>query len=1156
MLYRLVILGFSILILCGCQTEKMFDLLPANETGITFSNRIIENDSINILSFDYVYNGAGVGVADFNNDGLQDLFFSGNQTFNKLYLNERGFKFKDITDLAGVDGGEKWHSGVAVVDINQDGLMDIYVTATSTNNSNSSLRENTLYVNQGLRDGVPYFKDLAVEYGVNDNGHSENAAFFDYDNDGDLDLYVLTNRIDQYPNIFRDKQIDGENLNTDRLYRNDFSDSLGHPVFTNVSKEAGILIEGHGLGLNISDFNHDGWKDIYVCNDYVSNDLIYINNQDGTFSNKAQDYLKHMSYSSMGNDVADINNDGLDEIVTLDMVPRDNQRKKMFTSPNDVQFFRYTDRYNYEYQYGRNMLQLNNGPGRKFSDISLMADVAETDWSWSPSLADFDNDGYRDLFITNGFPKDVTDKDFMAYRTEAESLLPRKEILKQIPEVKISNYAFRNNGNLGFDDVTADWGLEIPSFSNGAVYADLDNDGDLDYVVNNINDSAFVYRNNLRILNPDKSNYIRVRLIGSERNRNGIGARVEAEYTHGGKFSYEFTPYRGYKSSVEPVTHIGLGADSILSVLRVIWPNGKMQELKNVKSNQVIELTISDADKDYLFQSEAGQKLFEAFDVGYTHNELDYLDYNVQNLIPMRLSQMGPALAVGDVNGDGLEDVFVGGPVFKNGRFLIQKTGGEFMNADLLPAIDSANKISEDIGVLLFDAEGDGDNDLYVVSGGNERLNKPGQFKDRLYVNDGKGNFTENTQALPNLESAGSCVRAADYDGDGDLDLFVSGRNVPHQYPKPTSSYILRNESSKGSPRFVEISSSIAGDLIDIGLVCDALWTDFDNDGDPDLILAGDFMEITVFRNDKGKFSKLKDTGLEGMKGMWNSLQGADFDLDGDIDYIAGNLGQNALFKGTKEYPAVIYSEDFDGNGNYDVIPFVHFSDKNGQKVLVPFNAKEDVHKQLNSTRARFTTFKEFSEATPEKVLTEEERAKARIDELNFVSHAYIENLGGGKFRAKELPMLAQVSTLNGMLAEDFTGDGYPDLLGIGNNYGNELHVGRYDAQNGILLVNDKNGGFYVDPNNGFYVPGDAKALVSLHGAANKMTVLASQNRSEIKGYTTNIPLAVPPVSATKVRYKVNGKETIQELYRGASYLSQKGRGVHIPASAIEIKWE
>ena len=1132
----------------------MFDLLPASETGIDFSNRIVENDSINILKFDYVYNGAGVGVADFNHDGLQDLFFSANQQGNKLYLNKGEFKFEDISEAAQINEGNKWNSGVALVDINNDGWMDIYVAATSTNNSVPEVRENSLYIHQGLKDGVPVFKEMAAEYGVNDNGHSENAVFFDYDNDGDLDLYVLTNKIDQYPNLFRTKLINGENPNTDRLYRNDWSDEKGHSYFTNVSQEAGISIEGFGLGINITDINRDGWQDIYICNDYVTNDLMYINNQDGTFTESSKRYLKHSGYSSMGNDIADINNDGLADIVTVDMVPRDNQRKKMFSPPLNTQFFDFSDTYGFLYQYGRNMLQLNNGDGVPYSEIGLLADIAETDWSWSPTLADFNNDGYRDLFVTNGFPKDVTDKDFMAYRSKVERMLPMESILPEIPQVKISNYAFMNNADLGFSDVTAEWGLSIPSFSNGAVYADLDNDGDLDYVVNNINDSAFVYKNNLRDIKPEASNYLRFTFKGDEKNKNGLGAKIMATYENGEAYYYENTPYRGYKSTVELAAHVGLGESAALKNVIVVWPNGKAQKLGDVKANQVVELAIEDANDTYEEPAAASQMYFTEVPIDFVHREKIYQDENYQTLSPFRLSQTGPGLSVGDIDNDGLSDLYIGGPLFRMGTMLKQQTEG-FTSYNGIPKVDSVNKLYEETGSLFFDADLDGDQDLYLVTGGSERMKKESGFADLLYLNDGMGNYTLAKDVIPAIENAGSCVRAGDFDNDGDLDLFIAGRNTPLEYPKYADSYILENVSTKGNAKF-KLNTAASQVFKSAGLICDALCTDYDNDGDIDLLVVGDFMAPTIYENEKGKFTKKSNTDLEQYLGLWSSVQGADFDLDGDIDYIVGNMGKNALFQGTPEYPAKMYSADFDNNGLYDIIPFVYFRDQNNKRSLVPYAAREDVHKQLNITRSRFTTYADFVSATDENLFSEEEKQKAKIDELNWMPSSYIENLGNGKFKLTELPLLAQISSVRGFLIEDFDKDGYPDVLLAGNNFSNELIAGKYDASNGLLLVNDHKGGFKTLSNTGFMVTGDAKAMVSLPNSNGKLMFVVSQNKGPLKAFQSSLQATAIPKGKNVVTYTIDGKESRREFYSLGGYLSQSSRYFYLPEKATNVKWQ
>lgn len=1143
----------------ACKKEKtLFTQLTPEESGINFANRIIENDSINILTYDYVYNGGGVGIGDFNNDGLQDVFFSANQAGNRLYLNEGNMKFKDISKQAGIEGKNKWCTAAIIVDINNDGWMDIYVPASSTNNGTSASRENLLYVNQKNLT----FKEMGAEYGVNDNGFSEGAAFFDYDNDGDLDLYVLTNVIDHTPNLIREKVTDGSYPNTDRLYRNDWDENLKHPVFKNVSKEAGITIEGFGLGINICDINRDGWKDIYVTNDYAADDLLYINNQNGTFTNQANHYFKHTSNSAMGNDIADINNDGFADIFALDMSPKDNQRKKMFVPSTNISIYFLSDKFNYIYQYMRNTLQLNSGLNGNFSEIGFMAGVAETDWSWTPSLADFDNDGYRDLLITNGFPKDVTDKDFMQYRADAEMVAGKEYLLTQIPQIKISNYAFRNTGNLTFDDVTEQWGLNIPSFSSGAAYGDLDNDGDLDYIVNNTNDSAFVFQNNAVALNKESNehNFLRVKFDGGEKNPFGHGAILEAITETNEQIFYEMTPYRGYKSSIEMVAHLGLGKNTLLKEVRIAWSNGKMQRLTNVKANQVLKVAMKDANELYSPLKINSPTYFTENQKGldYNHIDLPFLDFNIQNLMPHRLSQLGPGMAVGDINNDGLDDVFVGGSKFRNGTFLIQSSTGAFEKKSLLPAIDSTQKKSEDTGVLLFDADSDGNLDLYIVSGGNEDFPETPSYLDRLYRNTGTGSFELVTNAMPMETIAGSCVRAGDYDADGDLDLFIAGRNVPTKYPKGTSSTILRNDSKKGAVKFTDVTKQVNPTLIDIGMVCDALWTDYDNDNDLDLIVTGELMAIRVFKNEKGRLGEVKATGLEKYSGLWNSINGGDFDNDGDIDYIVGNVGLNALFKGTEQYPAKFLSGDFDKNGNYDVIPFIYLptSDKDKEMRLVPMNGKEDISKQFNALRMRYVNYSEYTKASFDNLLTPEERKAAEEHTLNYNASVYIENLGDGKFSAKPLPMKAQVAPINGMVVEDFNADGNLDVLLVGNNYGNEILVGKFDASNGLLLVGNGKGNFTAQTNTGFMASGDAKSLVAIRSVENKMKLLVGQNQGKAKLFDFSNAGVIHPITMLqrRVNYQFNNKTITREVYYGASYLSQSTRGIFIPKGATNIQ--
>ncbi|QJW90461.1 VCBS repeat-containing protein [Spirosoma taeanense] len=1171
-----ILTGLSLL-LTACD-KPLFSLLPADETGITFSNRIVDNDTMNIIDFEYIYNGGGTAIGDFNNDGLSDVFFTGNQVANRLYLNKGEFKFEDITQKAGVGGNGKWCSGVALVDINNDGWLDIYVGATVS--KVAAKRENLLFVNQGAKNGQPpVFREMAKEYGIADDGHTTNAAFFDYDNDGDLDLYVLTNTIENYPNAYHDKVKDGSSPTTDRLYRNDPNPTLGHPVFTNVSKEANILTEGYGLGLNITDINRDGWKDIYVTNDYLSDDLLYINNHDGTFTDQAGQYFKHTSSSAMGNDVADINNDGLVDVVAVDMLPRDNYRKKMLVGPNNYQTYLNNEQYKFNYQYVRNTLQLNQGPVPTvaggvhpvFSDISLFSDVAETDWSWTPTLLDFDHDGYRDLLITNGFPKDITDRDFVSFRAESATVATKSFMLEQIPIIKISNYAFRNKGgdkagDLGFEDVTEKWGLKTPSFSNGAAYGDLDNDGDVDYVVNNINDSAFVYRNNLVESKRAKANYLRVKFVGPAQNRMGLGATVELHYGNQ-KQVYEHTPYRGYLSTVEPVAHFGLGATATINEVRIIWPglNGqpqRQQVLRNVKPNQVLTADVRNA-REPVAPASAPKSLFtevtDSLKIAYQHSELEYIDFNVQKLLPHKLSQFGPAVSVGDVNGDGLDDMFVGGSKFNKGHFLLQTAAGAFVEKDLLPGEavpgpyggTAKDKIQEDMGTLLFDADGDGDLDLYVASGSIEGdpsapIATGPVFQDRLYLNDGKGGLSLAQNALPANSVSKSCVKAADIDRDGDLDLFVGGRVEPDHYPKPVSSFVLRNDSRPGQPRFTDVTKTLAPALQDIGLVCDALWTDPDNDGWPDLMLAGEFMPLTLLKNQQGKLQAAKDQ-LSEQKGWWNSLVAGDFDRDGDIDYIAGNLGQNARMRASKEEPVRVYAGDFDNNGFYDAIPTIFIPDEKGNRREFTFHGRDDLIKQMISMRKRFPLYKDFTQASIDKLLTDEEREKALVLEANYFQSAYVENKGNGKFELHPLPTPAQMAPIFGMVANDVDRDGNLDVMLVGNDYGGEVLMGRYDALNGLWLRGDGKGGFTAQTTaaSGFYVPGNAKGLAQLTDASGRELLVATQNRGRLCVFRNNQPAPSVRLRSTDVSALLtfkDGKTQKVEFSYGNSFLSQSAR--------------
>jgi len=1162
----------------SCKNKAtLFEQIPSSYSGVTFNNKIIENDSINPLDKLNIYNGGGVGIGDFNNDGLQDIYLVGNQVPNRLYLNKGNMKFEDVTKEAGVGGLGGWGRGVAIVDINNDGLPDIYVCNTLLNDSVK--RTNLLYVNQGAdKNGVPHFKEMAKEYGLNINVHSTMASFFDYDNDGDLDMYLTVNSAQSTDNTstFRAVVTDGSKNSTGRLYRNDWDPVLKHGVFHDVSKQAGTTIEGYGHGTSIVDINRDGWKDIYVTNDFLSNNILYINNHDGTFTDKSKQYFKHTSTSAMGQDIEDLNNDGLADVFELDMFPEGNYRKKMFMTSNSYQVYKNFDHYGYQYQYNRNTLQINQGPrvGENdsigdpvFSETSFFSGVAQTDWSWCPLMTDFDNDGFRDIVVTNGYPRDVNDHDFTTFRAESYQIASKQQILDQIPIVKIPNYAFKNNGNLQFTDVTKDWGLELPTFSNGAAYADLDNDGDMDLVINNINDEVLIYKNTSREKNKNNSHYLHVQFTGGPQNRNGIGAWADIYYSGDKHQVYENTPYRGYLSTIQNIAHFGLGNVTLLDSVVIRWQNGKKQTLKNVKADQVLKVNIANATDNYTFDHPKinTQSLFKdvtkSVGVSYKHQEDDVADFNVQKLIPHKLSQYTPAIAVGDVDGNGYDDMIIGGTSKYPAQVLLQQPDGKFIQRDLLPKTVYNPYINiKDEGMLLFDANGDGFPDLYVASGGYENTPGSPNYQDRLYINDGKGNFTEAVGALPKNFTSKLCVKAIDYNKDGKMDLFVSGRVEPWNYPKPVSSMILRNDSKDGKVQFTDVTASVAPGLKNIGLICDATFSDFDNDGWPDLILTGEWMPVTFLKNDHGVFKNVTDnTGISDKLGWWNSIAAGDFNHDGKIDYIVGNVGLNTFYKGSDKYPVYITAKDFDNNGSYDAFPSLFLKDENGELQEFPANTRDDIIKQMIGMRVKFQNYKSYATATMDSVITPEMRKGAIRLKANMMKSCYLRKDGNGKFTMIPLPLEAQLSALNGMVVDDFDGDGNLDIAISGNDYGTEVGTGRYDALNGLLLKGDGKGDFKPLSilQSGIYIPGDGKALVKLMGAKGSYLLAASQNRDALKIFALKravktVKLQPLDMYAT-IKY-TDGRTGKQEFYNGTSFLSQSGRFFNIDKTMLSVK--
>jgi hypothetical protein len=1133
---------------CQQKTQRVFVQLSSEHTGIHFNNLVDEDEQNNVNTYMNIYTGAGVAAGDINNDGLTDLFFSGNMVSSRLYINKGNFKFEDITESSGILN-TRWGTGAVMADVNQDGWLDIYMCVSGSGDE----KGNMLFINNQNNS----FNESAKDYGLADERQSMHASFFDYDRDDDLDLFIITNpaSFENNVNNIQPRKLKGEGVSTDILYRNN-----GDHTFTDVSKESGILAEGYSLGLAISDINNDRLPDIYISNDFIGNDILYINNGDGTFTNRAGEYFKHTSFAGMGNDIADINNDGLVDVVELDMRPEDNKRQKLIIPPTGYDKFQLSLRIGYEPQFSRNTLQLNQGNG-KFSEIAFLAGVSSTDWSWSALLADYDNDGDKDLFATNGFLRDLGNMDYITYQNiyntplgTVQAKADRKlNAIKSLEGAILRNYVFENQGGLKFLDQSEAWGMDAKGISHGAAYGDLDNDGDLDLVINNMNDEAYVYENKSNEI--FHRNYLRVRFEGSDKNKNGIGAKVISYAGHQRQLLEHFLN-RGYESTVDGVIHFGLDTIQTVDSLEVIWPDGRYQLLRDVKANQEITLKHSSSvaiplrekvsAAPLLFTEVAGQ-----LGIDYTHRENEFVDFKVQPLLPHMHSKNGPGISVSDVNGDGLEDFYIGGASNHPGALYLQQGNGKFKKG----ATSGIGSVADDMGVLFFDADNDGDVDLYVASGGSEHVKDSPLYKDELYVNDGKGNFSKAADALPDVRQSGSTVVATDYDRDGDLDLFVGGRIVPGQYPLPADSYLFRNDSDKAGCKFTNVTEAIAPGLIKLGLVTSALWTDVDNDGWIDLMIVGEFMPITCYKNNGGKtFTPFAKETLVHTSGWWNSLTAGDFDNDGDTDYVAGNLGLNTRYLGNKKEPLCIYANDYDKNGSIDPVMTYYL-----QGIQHIVHARDELISQINPMRLRFRKYEEYANATFEQSFLPSELEAAYVVCSEWFETSYVENLGDGKFSIKALPIESQFSTVFGVVARDFNHDDNLDIVMVGNMYASDVNTGRYDASVGLYLAGDGKGNFQSSKamECGLFTDDDAKGMADLTLGAEGMLLLVGNNDGVAKAfvvhqqYKSYLP---DPDDAYALVTLANGKIFKHEFYYGSTYLSQSSRALRYSESVVKIE--
>ncbi len=1088
----------SLLVLLGCQSKPtipaLFEVVYQKITGLDFVNELTPTKEFNIFKYLYYYNGAGIGAGDFNNDGKIDLFFAANQGQDRLYLNEGKLNFKDVTTEAKIPLDSSWSTGVSVVDINNDGLLDIYICRVGKYENLDS--RNQLLICQGIdENGVPFYKDMAKEYGLDFKGFCTQAVFFDYDMDGDLDMYLMNHSIHQNGTFgIREKLLATKSsISGDRLFRNNDDNT-----FTEVTDISGIhsSVLGYGLGITVSDIDLDGYPDIYVGNDFHENDYLYINQRNGTFKDELTQKIMHTSQFSMGVDIADLNNDGYSEIITMDMLPSNREILKRSLGEDEYDLFYNKITYGYNFQYSRNNLQYNRRNGL-FSEVGLHAGIEATDWSWAPLFMDFDNDGLKDLFISNGISKRLNDIDYINYVTDGA--LQKKmntnqmnendlDLINKFPQTKIPNRFFKNKGELSFEDVGNQVSGNSDSYSNGAVYADLDNDGDLDIVVNNVDAPATVYKNTTNDIK--QRDFLSIQLHGPPTNINALGAKVIV-FVDKQIRTYENYPVRGFMSSMQVPMHIGLHAATVDSIL-LIWPDNTFQHISHQKNESKITVNHKEGlpKFDYRIITEHSvstlrkmKDITSQTGIIYVHEENAFQEFNRELLLPHMLSTEGPALVVADMNGDGLDDVFIGASKWKKPAVFLQQASGKFIKSTQ-PDLEK-DSTYEDVGACIIDVNNDGFPDLIVASGGNEYYGKDVNLTPRIYFNDGKGNFLKNPQAFDSLFINASCVVPYDFNNDGFVDLFIGGRSVPWNYGEIPRSYLLQND---GKGNFKDVTNSRAKDLSNIGLVTSALWYDIDKDGDQDLIITMEWGGIISFMNTKGNFSKKM---LTDKKGWWNFVLPVDVNNDGHIDFIAGNLGLNSRLKASEKEPVRLYFNDFDDNGKKEQLLTYYLDGKE-----IQFANKGELERQIPIIKKRFLYASDFAKATLEEIFTKEKLKSADTLTANYFPNALLLNDGKMNFSVQSLPWQAQLTSYKTAVLINANGDDLPDILLGGNYYDNNIQMGRYDADFGTILVNRGKSKFNAESINGLQIKGQVRHIQKIKIAGKEAFILAKNNDS------------------------------------------------------------